>query len=130
MAEVKNKDLLYPDLSYEIVGILFDVWKEVGWGHKEFIYQKAIEVALKEKGIQFSAQLPSGIDLHGIKVGLYRFDFLVEKKVVLEIKVRNYFSKRDIDQIYSYLKSSGLQLGIIAHFTKEGVKFKRVVNLT
>ena len=48
---------------------------------------------------------------------------------ILEIKVKNYFSKSDISQLYSYLKAKGLQLGIIAHFTKTGVKFKRVVNI-
>ncbi len=62
-------------------------------------------------------------------VGRYYFDFLIEDKIILEIKVRNYFSKKDIEQLNSYLKATRLKLGIIAHFTRAGVKLKRIVNL-
>ncbi|PIS29970.1 MAG: hypothetical protein COT41_03880 [Candidatus Portnoybacteria bacterium CG08_land_8_20_14_0_20_40_83] len=62
-------------------------------------------------------------------IGIYYFDFLIDDKIVLEIKVRDYFSKKDITQLYSYLKAKNLKLGIIAHFTKTGVKFKRVANI-
>lgn len=48
---------------------------------------------------------------------------------MLEIKKRDHFSKKDIDQVYAYLKATGLKLGIIAYFTKGGVKFKRVLNI-
>ena len=61
---------------------------------------------------------------------MYYFDFLIDKKIILEIKVGNYFSRKDIQQLFAYLKVSGLQLGIIAHFTSSGVKYKRVVNIT
>ena len=128
-AKIKRKDLIYPDLSYQIIGILFDVWIKMGFGYKEKFYQKAAAQGFKVSGLYFTEQLPAKIYYKGKFLGIYYFDFLIENKIILEIKVRNYFSKKDIDQIYSYLKVKKLKLGIITHFTKTGVKFKRVVNL-
>jgi len=127
--ELKRKDLVYPELCYQIIGILFAVWTEMGFGHKEKIYQNAIEQGFIQSDIKFRRELPAKIQFKGKAVGVYYFDFLVDEKVVLEIKVRNFFSKKDITQLYSYLKALKLKLGIIAHFTRTGVKFKRIVNL-
>ena len=126
---LKRGDLLYPDLCYQIVGILFEVWKNLGSGHKEKFYGKAAAREFKIKGLKFQEQLPAKINYKKENLGIYYFDFLIEDKIVLETKVKNFFSKKDIDQLYSYLKVKGLQLGIVAHFTNTGVKFKRVVNI-
>jgi len=127
--ELKRKDLIYPELCYQVIGILFDVGVKLGFGHKENFYQKAVANGLRISGLSFKEQLPVKLYYKDKFVGIYYFDFLIEDKVVLEIKVRNYFSRKDISQLYSYLKSQGLKLGIIAHFTRNGVKFKRIVNL-
>ncbi len=127
--KLKRKDLIWPDLSYQIVGVLFEVWTSIGFGHKEKVYQKATAKRLQDVGLKFEQQLPVKINFKNATVGIYYFDFLIENKVVLEIKVRNFFSKKDIDQLYSYLKIRNLKLGLIAHFTKTGIKFKRIVNL-
>jgi len=129
MTDLKRKDLIYPDLCYKIIGVLFIIWTEIGFGHKELFYQKAIESELDKKGLKFIKQCPAKINYNGKTIGIYYFDFLIEDKVVLEIKVRNYFSKKNISQLYLYLKAKNLKLGLIAHFTQSGVKFKRVVNI-
>jgi len=121
--------VVYPELSYKIVGILFDVWREIGYSHKEKYIQSAIESALKNNDILFERELKSDLKFKDAKIGIYFLDFLIDNKIVLEIKKRDYFSKNDIEQVYNYLKTTGLQLGIIAHFTRDGVKFKRVLNL-
>lgn len=122
--------LIYSDLSYKIIGSLFEVWNQLSFGHKEKFYQKALAEDFRMKEINFIEQAPAKIKYGEKIIGMYYFDFLIEDKVVLELKVRNYFSKKDIDQLYSYLKAKELKLGIIAHFTKTGVKFKRIVNLS
>jgi len=127
--KLRRKDLIYPELSYQIIGSLFDVWKELKFGHKEKIYQKALAEALKERNINFTRENPARIRYKEKIIGIYYFDFLIDNKIVLELKVRNFFSKKDIDQLYSYLRVKKLNLGIVAHFTKTGVKFKRIVNL-
>ena len=130
MSEVKRKDLIYPELCYKIIGILFVVWTELGFGHKESFYQNALVEEFKNANLNFKEQLPVKIMYKNKKIGIYYFDFLIENKMILELKVRNFFSQKDIRQLYSYLKAKDLKLGLIAHFTQSGVKFKRVVNLT
>jgi GxxExxY protein len=126
---VIKSDLVHPDLCYKILGVLFEVWTTVGCGHKEKIYQNAVAVGLKNAGFDVKEQLPAKVVYKGKTVGIYYFDFLINDKIVLELKVRDYFSVKDIRQLYSYLKVRDLKLGIIAHFTKTGVKHKRVVNI-
>ena len=126
---LRRNDLVYPELSYQIVGILFSIGKEVSFGHKENFYQKALSNTFKDLGVHFKEQVPFRIDYRDKPIGIYYFDFLIEDKVILEVKSRSYFSKKDIEQVYRYLRASKLKLGIIAHFTRSGVKFKRVVNL-
>jgi len=121
--------VIYPELSYKIVGILFDVWKEIGYSHKEKYIQSAIESALKKSDIPFERELRADLKFKDDKIGEYFLDFLIDNKIVLEIKKRDYFSKSDIDQIFSYLQVTSLKLGIISHFTRTGVKFKRILNI-
>lgn len=128
---MKNTDvrLIYSDLTHEIIGSLFEVFNNLGFGRKENIYQKALAQELSQGKINYAQQVYSKISYKGKTIGKYYFDFFIDDKVIVEIKVRNYFSIKDINQLYEYLKSSNLKLGIIAHFTKSGVKYKRVVNL-
>lgn len=80
------------------------------------------------EGRKYKEQVCYPMIFKGTKVGNYRLDFLIEEKVVLEIKKGNAFSKKYINQILSYLKISGLKLGILANFGSTGVKFKRIIN--
>jgi GxxExxY protein len=126
---VLKKDLLFPDLSYEIIGCAYLVWDELGQGHMEKIYQKAMAVALKVKGLKFREQVHYSLKFQNETVGKGFLDFLVEEKVIVELKKAEMFSKANIDQVLNYLKLSNLQLGILINFTKDGLKFKRIVNL-
>lgn len=129
VVKLKRSDLIYPELCYQIIGILFDVWTRVGHGHRERFYQKAIADGLKASGFSFREQVPVELSYHNQIIGSYYLDFLVESKIVLEVKVREYFSRRDIEQLYAYLRAGEFKLGLIAHFTRTGVKFKRIVNI-
>src|SRR3989344_182958 len=128
--KLRREDLAYPDLSYKIMGVMFEVGNGLGFGHKENFYQKAVENEFRKNNIKCIGQLPVRMKFRGESVGIYYFDFLIEDKIVLEIKVRNYFSRKDIEQLYRYLKAKDLKLGLIVHFTNDGVKFKRVVNIS
>lgn len=125
----KYIDLEYKDLSYKLVGILFEVYNELGYGYKEIYYEKAIKQCLDEKSIPHKEQAPFILSFHGKIIGRFYLDFLIDNKVVLEIKKGNYFSKRNIEQINEYLKKTGMSLAILANFTPNGVKIKRIVNI-
>ena len=124
-----RNDLIYKDECYKIIGLIFSIFNEIGYGHKESFYQKAIANIFSENNIEFKEQLKAKVKHGGKEIGYYIFDFLVFDKRVIELKSKNYFSKRDIDQLYSYLKAMNLKLGILVYFTKECVRYKRIVNL-
>jgi GxxExxY protein len=111
------------------MGVLFEVNAEIGPGLQEEYYQKAIEVLLQEKKILFESQVPYNIVMKDRIIGRYFLDFLVEEKIVLEIKRGDRFSRRNITQVKGYLHQTNLQLGILANFTSRGVKYMRVLNI-
>lgn len=125
----KKSKVIYPELSYKIVGVLFEVYNQLGEGHQEKYYQRAIKVAFKEQNLKFKSQFPVDINFKNNKIGRYFLDFLIEDKVVLEIKKGNYFPKKNMEQVYAYLKATNLKLAILANFTSTGIKFRRILNL-
>lgn len=122
-------DLIFKDECFRIIGLIFEVFNEVGYGHKEKFYQNGVANIFAENDISFKRELKAKVKCRGKVVGYYFFDFLVFGKIVVEMKQKNYFSKKDIEQLYSYLKAANLKLGLLVYFTKQGVKFKRIVNL-
>jgi len=124
-----KSNLIYADECYQIMGIVFGVYNELGFGHKESVYQKAIACGFRNKGIDFKEQLRFKLKYKEEDIGLYILDFLVFNKIALEIKQKNFISGRDIKQLYRYLKALNLKLGIIITFTHEQVRYKRIVNL-
>lgn len=126
---LKRNDLVYPELSYKIVGILFEVYNNSGYGYQEKHYQRAIALLLKEKNILFKEQVGISLVFKSNNIGKYFLDFLIDDKIVLEIKKGDRFSKIHIDQINNYLKSAKYKLGILATFTSGGIKFKRILNI-
>jgi len=126
---IKRDDLVFPELSYAIVGILYDVYNNLGGGYQEKYYQRAIATALTDKGIVFKREAVVPLTYHGDDVGRYFLDFLIEDKIVLELKKGNHFAPSNISQIMGYLKSLNLKLGLLANFTNNGLYYKRIVNL-
>ena len=128
-AKVIKTDLVYPELSYKIIGILFEIYNTLGPGYQEIYYQRAISSALKKEKFNFKEQVSTPLKYLDKRIGNYFLDFLIENKIILEIKRGDRFSRKDIEQIYGYLKAKKLKLGLLANFTNYGVKFKRIVNL-
>src|SRR3989344_8814909 len=124
-----RKDLIYKDECYKIIGLVFEVFNNVGCGHKEKFYQNAIAEVFAENKIEFKREVKAKVKCKGKEIGFYMFDFLVLGKIIIELKQKNYFSKKDIEQLYSYLRAANLKLGILIYFTKQGIRYKRIVNL-
>lgn len=121
--------LVYPELSYQLMGIMYKVHNEIGGGLKEKTYEDAVKIALSNAGLNFKQQLHMPVEFQKQKVGSRFFDFLVEDKIVVELKAGERFSNVYIKQISEYLRISGLKLGLLVNFGREEVKSKRVVNL-
>jgi len=121
-------DFIYPELSYKIIGACFDVFNELGFGHKEKYYQNALEVEFGSKAIRYQSQVRSNLFFKGNKVGLYYFDFLIDDKIVVELKVGSRFKKRDYEQVKSYLVQSKLKLGILVRFAEDNTTPPRILS--
>lgn len=123
--KVKNKDLLYPDLSYNITGAIFAVWKELGPAFKESVYQKALESEFMKRKISFELQKQIPIFYNDEKVGVYTPDFIIDDKIILEIKHLPILTFREKKQAWYYLKGSKFKLLLIVNFGGKKLEIKR-----
>lgn len=122
--------IIYKDLSYEVMGAVFDVYNELGFGFKEKYYEDAIAKEFDKRKISYNRQLAYKLAYKGEVIGLYRFDFLVENKIIVELKQGNFYSKQNYTQTLQYLKASKIKLAILINITQQGVKYKRILNIT
>lgn len=123
-----TEKLLYKELSFKIVGILFEVHNQLGSYYHEKYYQRAIESLLLEKNIPFGKEQKVDIIINNKKIGKHFADFIIDSKIILEIKKGNIIRIGDVRQVLMYLKTSGLKVGILAYFGTDGVIFKRIIN--
>ncbi len=99
-------NIVYPDLSYKIMGAIFEVHKKLGPGFLESVYEKALILELSRSGIKVETQLSFFLTYIDKKVGVHRLDLIVEDKVVMELKTVERFSVHHKAQLTSYLKAS------------------------
>ena len=120
-------NIIYPDLSYQIMGAIFEVHKELGPGFLESIYEKALIEELPSRGMKVQTQKFIDLIYKNKKIGTHRLDSVIEDKVVVELKAVESFSIHHKAQLTSYLKASGYKLGILVNFSKAKVEYRRVV---
>jgi GxxExxY protein len=120
--------IIYREESYDTVGCCFEVFNELGPGHREKTYQLALEKVLTSRKIPFISQQYIPVKVNGQFVDKHYIDMVVFGKIAIELKTKDHLHKRDIDQLYSYLMSSKLKLGILINFTSNGVVCRRVLN--
>lgn len=121
-------ELYFKELSYDINGYLFEMFNKVGFGYQEKHYQSILEEILKLHHVKYQKELYGKIIFNNRIIAKYYLDFLIEDKIVLEIKVANDFYQQHINQVLSYLKAKNLKLGILAIITKNGIETRRIVN--
>lgn len=121
--------VIYPELSYKVIGALFEVFNELGYSYREVYYQKAVAKVLRNLGIEFQEQVYMPLIFKGERIGRAVCDFLIGGKIILEIKHGDRFPTQDIKQLFTYLRANNLKLGILARFSSKGLKFRRVLNI-
>jgi len=126
--ELKRDDLIYPELSYKLIGTAFKVFNDTGYGMNEKFYQKIFAKELESENLNFDKEKLIKINYQGEEVGRYFLDFIVDNKIVVELKVRPRFGYVHVKQVMDYLKTTGYKLAILIYFTRDGVKYRRVIN--
>jgi len=127
--QLRRNDLVYPELSYKIVGCAYELFNQIGHGHLEKVYQKGFAAMLRTENISFQQELYHPIKIGNEVIGKLYLDFLVENKIIVELKKDGRFSKQNIEQVNQYLKASGLKLALLINFTSTGVVVKRLLNI-
>ncbi|WP_376696902.1 GxxExxY protein [Wenzhouxiangella sp. EGI_FJ10305] len=123
----KEKHLL-SDVSEKVIGCCYEVGNTLGAGFLESVYENALSVELVNQGIDHQRQVQVDVQYKGTLVGRYQPDFLVEKRLVVEIKALRELTGQHQAQVLNYLKATGLDVGLLVNFGSPKVQVKRLVN--
>ncbi len=116
----------YDTFTYKIIGLAMAVHNELGPGFPEEFYQKAVSIAMTTDSIIHDREFQIEVVFRGQQVGLFRLDFVVERKVVLEFKALEVLNPVHEQQVISYLAASGLEVGLLINFGAVSLQHKRI----
>jgi GxxExxY protein len=124
-----NSKFLEKELSYKLIGCFYTVVNKYGNGLKEKVYENALVEEFVKQKINFEEQ--KRINIYSIDsgkvLGIYVPDFVVEGKIIVEIKAVEYLARNNIDQQRSYLKTSKYEIAFLVNFGAQKVEVKRSI---
>lgn len=114
--------------TYAVIGAAMEVHRQLGCGFLEAVYQEALEIELKARGVPFEPQvlLPIHYKDHVLKT-YYKADVLSHKAVVVEIKALSQLGSTEEAQVLNYLKATGYEVGLLLNFGRTSLQFKRYI---
>ena len=124
---LREKEMNIDDITYAINGAAFEVNKVLGPGFLEKVYENALLVELKKRGLQAESQVPLKVIYKGETVGEYFADIVVEGKVLVELKVVDQLAKGHEAQLLNYLHATGMKVGLLVNFNGPRAEIKRFV---
>jgi len=116
-----GEEVIYPELSYKIVGLLFKLHRKIGRYGREKQYADYLAKKLHEECVSFKRE-------YTISGTGNRLDFIIEDKIILELKAKPVMIEMDYDQLKRYLHITNLQLGLLINFREKHLKPKRILN--
>ncbi len=122
-------DLKYKDITEKIIGASFEVHSFLGNGFQEVIYQRALAWELSQKNLEFAREIEQDIYYKNLPepIGRRRADFVVEGKVLVELKAVIQMEDVHLAQALNYLKAYKLKVGLLINFGSKSLTFKRLV---
>jgi len=121
-----QKEFLYGDITFKIRKAIYEIRKKLGLGHKENVYRNSLIIEFKKLGLNFEVDKKIEVKYENEAVGVYKPDFIVENKIIMEIKSIPQLTKEQEKQLWYYLKSTGYKLGILVNFGGKDLEIKRV----
>ena len=122
----KEPSVSLDKLAYEVIGAAMEVHRTLGPGFLENVYEEALCFELTKRSVAFERQVEVSIKYKGYAVGKGRLDLLIEKELIVELKTVEKFAPIHQAQVVSYLKATGLQLGLLINFKvpmlEQGIK--------
>ncbi len=125
---MKN-DLKYRDITEKIIGASFEVHKFLGNGFQEVIYQRALAYEMNKAGLAFAREIEQNIFYRDMPepIGTRRADFIVEGKILVELKAIIRLEDVHLAQVLNYLKAYRLEVGLLINFGGKSLTFKRLI---
>jgi GxxExxY protein len=110
------------EISYQIRGAIFNIYENLGPGLLESAYETTLIYELKKRGLLVESQVPIPIIYEEIQIeSAFRLDLLINKKVIIEIKSVEKLTKLHHKQLITYLKLTGIKLGILVNFNSDSI---------
>ncbi len=128
MDRIAERKMLHEELTGKILEASFEVIRELGAGFLEGVYQNALLIALRQKGIKAEARVPLLVRFRGEVVGEYFADLLVEGKVIVELKAVKALAPEHQAQLINYLKATGIEVGLLVNFGRPRLEYRRLHN--
>ncbi|MFZ1800523.1 MAG: GxxExxY protein [Chitinophagaceae bacterium] len=121
--------LKYKEITEKIIGASFEVHKFLGNGFQEVIYQRALAWELSQAGLNYVREIEQEIFYKGLQkpIGTRRADFVIEGKVLVELKAIFQLDDVHMAQVLNYLKAYKLEVGLLINFGSKSLTFKRFV---
>ncbi|MFA6277788.1 MAG: GxxExxY protein [Pedobacter sp.] len=118
----------YQEETYDLIGIAMEIHRVLGKGFLEVVYKDALEYELIERGIRYEREKEYSINYKGVTLP-HKFyaDFVIDSKIILEIKSKLGVIEEHYAQVLNYLAISKLQVGLIINFHERSLQHKRVV---
>ncbi len=123
------QELKYKDITERIIGASFEVHKFLGNGFQEVIYQRALAYEFRKASLEFQREIEQDIFYKDLEepIGTRRADFVVEGKVLVELKAIIQFEDVHLAQALNYLKAYKLEIGLLINFGSKSLEFKRLI---
>jgi GxxExxY protein len=120
------KAFLHKELTERILGACFEVSNELGAGFLESVYQNALLITLRQKGLKVESEVPLNVRFRGQVVGQFYADIMVEDKVIVELKAVSALSPVHQAQVINYLKATGIEVGLLVNFGRPKIEYQRL----
>jgi GxxExxY protein len=114
-------------ITEQIIGAAFEVYRVLGYGFLEKVYQRAMQVELQLRGMKAELEPKLKVQFKGVVVGDYAADLLVEDVVIVELKTVPSYNPADEAQLINELKGTGIRVGLLINFGRQKVEFERRV---
>ena len=118
----------YEDLTHGIIGCAMKVHSTLGNGFQEVIYQRALAIEFKTAGINAFREAEMPIHYNNVEIGRRRVDFLVDDKVLVELKAITELKDVHLAQALNYLEAFNLEIGLLINFGAKSLQFQRLIN--
>jgi GxxExxY protein len=118
--------MLHDEITSKILEASFEVINELGSGFLESVYEKAMVVALTQKGLAVSSQMRLNVKFRGVIVCEFCADLLVNEKVIVEMKAVQRLLPEHKAQLINYLKATGIEVGMLINFGNSKLEYYRL----